>query len=805
MKLSLDWLQEFIDIDVAPEELSHILTMGGLEVEGIHPIEKIKGGLEGLVIGEVMECEPHPNADKLRITKVDIGSGELQPIVCGAPNVAAGQKVVIATVGSTLYPTEGDAFKIKKSKIRGEVSMGMICAEDEIGLGHGHDGIMVLDTDLPNGTPALEHFDLKPDYLIEIGLTPNRADAASHYGTARDLKVLLDKPLRFPDIEKFAPDNHDLPIAVEVENTEACPRYTGVTVTGVKVGASPEWLQERLRSIGLSPINNVVDVTNYVLHGLGQPLHAFDADYIKGGKVVVKTLSEGTVFKTLDEVDRKLKATDLMICNAEEGMCIAGVFGGIHSGVTANTTKVFIESAYFNPDYVRRTATAHSLKTDASFRFERGTDPNMTVKAAKLAALLIKEVAGATISSDIVDIYPQPIANFEVSILYKNVDRLIGKKIEREQIKSMLQGLEMEILEDREDGLTLSIPPYRVDVQREVDVIEDILRLYGFNSVEVSEQLSAESLASFPVRDTDKIRFELSMILAANGANEIFSNSLTKPEYIEGIADFDANEHVHMLNQLSADLGVMRQTMVFSGLEAIAYNINRRQKELKLYEFGRTYRKVGDRKYKEQEHLALFVTGNQREESWIGTAQKADFHTLSGLVQMVLQRMGITEYTTADTSSALFQYGIQYEVQKKVVVQMGRLKDSVCKKSGVKQEVFYADFDWDALVNKASQTIEYQEIPKFPEVRRDLSLVLDKLVSFEQVKQLALQTERKLLRKVNVFSVYEGENLGEGKKSYAISFVLQDAEKTLDDKAIDKTMGKLMFRFEKELGAVIRK
>ena len=805
MKLSLDWLKEYIDIDCSPEQLSHILTMGGLEVEGLEKVEKVPGGLEGLVIGEVKECGKHPGADRLSLTKVDAGLDELLPIVCGAPNVAAGQKVVVATVGAMLYPTSGDPFKIKKSKIRAEVSMGMICAEDEIGLGEEHDGIMALDTDLPNGTPAATYFDLKPDMQIEIGLTPNRADAASHYGTARDLKVLLDKPLRFPDLSEFAPDNNNLPIEIEVENTEACPRYTGVTVSSVKVGSSPEWLQNRLKAIGLSPINNVVDVTNYVLHGLGQPLHAFDAAKIKGNKVVVKTLPEGTAFTTLDEEERKLYSEDLMICNAEEGMCIAGVFGGIGSGVTEETSEVFIESAYFNPDYIRRSSTKHGLKTDASFRFERGTDPNITVQAAQYAALLVKEVAGGEISSDIVDIYPNPISDFEVKARYRNVDRLIGKSIDRNRIKSILTGLEMHILEEDAEGIKLAVPPYRVDVQREADVIEDILRIYGFNNVEISEQLQADALANFPEQDQDKMRLELSMLLAGSGANEIFSNSLTSPEYLEGIADFNAEANVPMLNQLSADLGVMRQSMVFSGLEAVAHNINRRQQNLKLFEFGRTYHKKGERKYNEKEHLSLFVTGSEREESWQHPSAPSQFHTLFRLVNIVLQRLGLGQYETEDTPSDLFQYGLQLTHKKKVIAQLGRIKNGVAKKAGVKQEVFYADLDWEALVAKAQQTVEYQEIPKFPEVRRDLSLVLDKGIKFAQVKAVAEQTERKLLRRMNVFSVYEGDNLEEGKKSYAISFILQDPAKTLKDKAIDKTMTRLMQRFEKELGAVIRK
>ncbi len=815
MKISLNWLREYIDIDKTPEELSHILTMGGLEVEGIGKYEKIEGGLEGLVVGEVLECESHPNADSLRITKVDIGEAEPSPIVCGAPNVAKGQKVVVATVGAVLYPSGGEPFQIKKAKIRGEVSLGMICAEDEIGLGVGHDGIMVLNTDFDNGTPAAEYFDLQPDHVFEIGLTPNRADAASHFGTARDLTVLLESPIKFPDTSSFKIDNKNLPISVEVEDTKACPRYSGVTISGITVADSPEWLQERLKSVGLAPINNVVDITNYVLHGLGQPLHAFDADKIAGRKVIVKTLPAGTKFTTLDEVERELNETDLMICNAEEPMCIAGVFGGISSGVSESTTNIFLESAYFSPMSVRKTSMNHSLKTDAAFRYERGTDPNITVDALKVASLLIKEIAGGEISSEVVDVYPNPIKNFEIEVAYKNVDRLIGKQIDRNRIKQILQGLEMEILKDSDNGITLSVPPYRVDVQREADIIEDILRIYGFNDIELSENLGADSLANFPKIDRENLKGEVSELLSANGAYEIFANSLTKPEYAESLKELSAEGNVEMLNPLSSELTVMRQSMIFSGLEVIAHNVNRRQKEVKIYEFGKTYHRLpkqegeelvaAKNKYEENEKLSIFITGSKQAESWISPTEKADFHSISKLVQLTLQKLGINDFQTAEVENSAFQYGIQYVANKKVIAQLGMLKPSVCKLADVKQEVFYAEIDWAYFVKKGKPKVTFQEISKFPEVRRDLSLVLDKSVSFEQVKQLAFRTERKLLQSVNVFSVYEGENIGEDKKSYALSFILQDASKTLNDKTIDKTMGKLMQQFERELGAVIRK
>ncbi|MDW7695914.1 phenylalanine--tRNA ligase subunit beta [Flammeovirgaceae bacterium SG7u.111] len=805
MKISIDWLKDFVEIKEDPKDLDHLLTMGGLEVEGLEEFETIEGGLKGLVIGEVLEREQHPNADKLSLTKVDIGGEEPSPIVCGAPNVAAGQKVIVATVGATLYPSEGEPFKIKKAKIRGEVSLGMICAEDEIGLGKGHDGIMVLDTDLPNSTPASEYFDIKSDHVLEIGLTPNRVDAASHLGVARDLSSLLKRPINLPDISGFKIDNQSLPIGVEVEKKEACLRYSGLTISGLEVKTSPEWLQNRLKSIGLAPINNVVDATNYILHGLGQPLHAFDAEKIKGNKILVKTVAAGTKFVTLDEEERELVANDLMICNSEEPMCIAGVFGGLHSGVTEGTTSIFLESACFDPAFVRKTSQVHGLKTDSSFRFERGTDPNMPVFALKAAAMLIKEVAGGEVSSDIVDIYPEPVANFEVTVKYKNVDRLIGVVIDREEIKAILESLEMEILSSDEEKLTVSIPPYRVDVQREADVIEDILRIYGYEKIEPAEALDSDYLASFPVKDPDLIKNTVSQLLAASGYQELMTNSLTKDAYAEKHEGLDPAQNVYMLNALSADLNVMRQTMLFSGLEVVLHNINRRQTDLKLFEFGKTYHKKAEGGYDEQENLVIFLTGKKQEESWIEKTKPSDFHQLATAVQKVLGKLNFQDYDMEETEDKAFAYGLEYKSRKATLVKLGQLKPNLTDVLGIEQPIFYAEFDWLTVLKQMQMKVVYQQIPRFPEVRRDLSLVIDSSISFAEIKRLALRTERKLLKRINVFDVYEGKNLGEGKKSYSVSFILFDENSTLNDKVIDKTMNRLISQFERELGILIRR
>ncbi len=823
MNISYNWLTQFIDLDKTPAELDHILTSTGLEVDGIERVDLIPGGLSGVVIGTVLTCERHPDADKLRITTVDIGADQPLNIVCGAPNVAAGQRVVVATVGSTLYPKNGEPLVIKKAKIRGAASEGMICAEDELGLGDSHAGIMVLTTDvpgmdLPNGTPAAKFFDLEADYRIEIGLTPNRADAASHLGVARDLRAVLGTPLKWPSVDAFAVASTEFTIPVRVVDTEACPRYMGLTISGITVGESPKWLKQRLLSIGLTPINNIVDVTNFVLHGLGQPMHAFDADAITTGEVVVKTLPSGTPFVTLDGVERKLTATDLMICNGDdEGMCIGGVFGGKTSGVSDNTTRIFLECAYFSPASIRKTAQHHGLKTDASFRYERGTDPNMPPFALKYAALLIQEVAGGRVTSDIIDSYPQPIAHFRVPVTYRNIDRLIGIQIDREQILQILVALDIQPDELTESGFVAVVPPYRVDVTREADIVEEILRIYGLDNVPLSPSLSANTLSEFPTTDVNQLQARIGQVLAANGFVEAMSLSMTRPAYHDAIRASLPLTDVRLLNPLSDELSVMRQSMLFSVLEALVYNLNRRQRDLKLFEFGKVYgssqteNESGSsaKKYHESPRLALALVGDQTAESWQQKGQPAAFHDLKAAVHTVLASLRIqpTEQHQTDQfgESALFQYGLTYTLNKKPLVTFGLVNPKLAKLADAKQPVYYADFDWALLTKRYSGKTSYVEVPRFPEVRRDLSLVLDKSISFEQIEKLALQTERKLLRSMNVFDVYEGDNLGSGKKAYAVSFTLQDASQTLTDAVIDKTMQRLMSQFEKELGAVIRK
>ncbi len=806
MKISINWLRDFIDLTESPEAIGDRLTLSGLEVEGIERFDQIAGGLAGLVIGEVLTVAPHPGADRLQLTTVDVGEEEPLPIVCGAPNVAAGQRVVVATVGATLYPPEGEPFTIKKAKIRGEASQGMICAEDEIGLGTSHDGIMVLDTDVPNGTPAAEYFELASDTVLEIGLTPNRADAASHLGVARDLKALYRQPLTRPSVDAFKVNNQDLPIRVTVENTEACPRYSGLTISGLQVKDSPDWLQARLKSIGLSPINNVVDATNYVMHELGQPLHAFDADAIAGGEVIVKTLPQGSTFVTLDGKERKLQEEDLMICNTIEGMCIAGVFGGAESGVKSETQRIFLESAYFAPAYIRRTAQHHSLKTDASFRYERGTDPYMTVYALKRAALLIQKVAGGQVSSDVVDVFPKTIPPFRVEVRYDHVDRLIGKVIDRAEIKTILSDLDIAVEQESETGLVVAVPPYRVDVQREADVIEEVLRIYGYEQVPTAEHLNASYLASFPEIDSDKLRAQASQMLAGNGFYEIVTNSLTKPTYAEALGQ-EATA-VPMVNPLSEDLRVMRQSLLFSGLEVIAHNINRQQKNLKLFEFGTTYQKQGD-KYLETKELAIFMTGNTAAESWQREAEAVSFHHLSSTIQNIFDRFGLSDPSQKPTEKAVFTYGLQYTFQGKSFAHAGHVDRKTTDLAGVKQPVFYASVRWPALVARVraqgtKERLIYQEISRFPEVRRDLSLVLDKQTPFSDVAAITQKASNQLVKEVNVFDIYEGDRIGANKKAYALSFILQDQDKTLTDKQISKTMNKLMRTLEQALNAEIR-
>lgn len=813
MEISYKWLTQFIDLSETPEAVGQLLTATGLEVEHIDKIEAVPGGLAGVVIGEVLTCEKHPDADKLSITTVDVGTDQPLNIVCGAPNVRAGQKVVVALVGAMLHPAApAEPFQIKKAKIRGAASEGMICAEDEIGLGTSHAGIIVLDADvnLSNGTPAARYFGLEADYRIEIGLTPNRADAASHLGVARDLKAVLNRPLTLPPVDAFAISTTDLSLDVRVDDPEACPRYCGLTLSGLTVGESPQWLKERLTSIGLTSINNVVDVTNFVCHDLGQPLHAFDADQIAGGRVLVRTLPEGTPFVTLDGVTRKLSGTDLMICDAEKPMCIAGVFGGKTSGVTTATTRIFLESAYFSPMSVRKTAQHHGLKTDASFRFERGTDPNMPVYALKRAALLLQAVAGGAVSSDITDIYPHPIEDFTVPVTYKNIDRLIGIRIDHDTIHQMLHRLDIRTVNLTDTGFTALIPPYRVDVTREADVIEEILRIYGLDNVPLSAHLGAESLSEFPKTDVNELQRRVSQALAANGFYETVTVSLTRPAYHDAIRAVLPGPDVTLLNPLSEDLSVMRQSMLFSTLETLVYNSNRRQKDLSVFDFGKVYyQKLGNdgepTKYVETYRLALASMGSRTAESWQQKARPTAYHDLAAAVQTVLTTLRIKNVDTRPADPTLFQYGLTYLVNKKPLVSVGLVQPRLARLVDLKQPVFYADFDWTALTNLYSSKIVYDEVSRFPEVRRDLSLVLDKSVSFEQISQLASQTERKLLRGVNVFDVYEGENLGAGKKSYSVSFTLQDSAQTLTDAMIDKAMQRLMGAFERELGAVIRK
>jgi phenylalanyl-tRNA synthetase beta chain len=804
MLISYEWLKQFISTDKPAEEIGALLTGAGLEVEGIEQYDRVKGGLQGIVIGQVLTCEKHPDADKLSITTVDIGEAEPSQIVCGAPNVAAGQKVVVATVGAELYPASSEPFKIKKSKIRGAASEGMICAEDEIGLGTSHAGIMVLDTNLPNGTAAAHYFGLQSDSVFEIGLTPNRADAASHFGVARDLQALLKTRANLPNVENFHVKNNSTPIEVEVRNPEACPRYAGVSISGLKVGESPEWLQHRLKSIGLSPINNVVDATNYVLHELGQPMHAFDADKIAGKKIIVQEATEGETFLTLDGVERKLRATDLMICNAEEPMVIAGVFGGKKAGVTEETTNIFLESAYFQPEHIRKTAQGHGIKTDSSFRYERGTDPHMVIFALKRAALIIQEIAGGEVTSEIVDVYPQPIENFKIALNIDRVHRLIGQFIGVERIKSILTDLNILIEGESESHLQLSVPPHKVDVKREADVVEEILRIYGFNHVELKPNLSASFLAQFPHPDPEVLKSTISNQLSSQGFHEIMTNSLTDSKYYENGTENRDESLVRILNYNSEDLDVMRKTLVYSGLETLRRNINRKQKDLKMYEFGKIYWQENG-KYKEQTQLVLFATGNTASETWRQPSAKTSFYELAETVQNLLVKLNARNFSTKPTEHAYLSDGITFMKNDVTVAHIGLVNAAVAKQADVKEQVWYAELNWEYLTRNYKDNAVFEELAKFPEVRRDLSLVLDKTVSFEQVKQIAERTERKLLQDINVFDVYEGDKIEAGKKAIAISFTLLDKQQTLTDKTIESTMSRLMQQFEKQLGAVIRK
>ena len=815
MIVSYKWLKDYINIDIEVDELSRILTDIGLEVGGISEFESIKGGLKGLVIGEVKTCEKHPDADKLSVTTVDVGGDKLLDIVCGAPNVAAGQKVVVATVGTVLYDGD-DSFKIKKSKIRGAVSEGMICAEDELGLGDSHDGIIELPLDTKIGIPASEYYNVENDTIFEIDLTPNRVDGASHYGVARDIAAYLNQEKQtvtanLPSVDAFKVDNTNLNIDVVVENNDACKRYSGITLTDIKVAESPEWLKLKLNSVGLAPINNVVDITNYVLHETGQPLHAFDAAKISGNKVIVKTLNEKTKFTTLDDVERELSANDLMICNNKEAMCIAGVFGGAESGVSDSTTSIFLESAYFDSVYVRKTAKRHTLSTDASFRFERGTDPNITVYAMKRAAMLIKEIAGAKISSEIIDVYPSPVADFNVSLSYKNLDRLIGERLDRNHVKSILTALDIKITNETEGVLNLSIPPFRVDVTREADVIEEILRIYGYNNVAVSQKVN--STLSYVARpNKEKIQNTISDLLTSNGFNEMMSNSLTKSGYYDKNG-FKAENTVKILNPLSQDLNAMRQSMLFGCLESVNYNANRRNADLKLYEFGFTYKfeKQIDSNsvdnYVEEKHLSLVLSGFDKDENWKQSRAKSDFFNMKSAVNTVIERLG------ADLDKVKFDYinddifseGLTYTLNNKPIVSFGLIKANVLNDFDIDFDVYYADFNWDNVVKVLGiPKMDFEALPKFPASRRDLSLLIDESLSFDKLKNTAQKLDRKLLKDVNLFDYYKGNKIENGKKSYAISFVFQDENKTLTDKQIDKTMNKIQSTFEREYNAKLR-
>lgn len=809
MRISYNWLRNYIDVNLPPKEVANLLTNCGLEVESLEKFETIKGGLKGLVIGEVLEKQKHPNADKLVLTKVNVGSGEPLNIVCGAPNVETGQKVVIALVGTMLFPTSAEPFEIKKSKIRGELSEGMICAEDEIGLGTSHEGIIVLDKNAVVGTQASEYFKVEEDWVFEIGLTPNRADAASHIGVARDLVAILNSQLKFPSVENFRIDNHELKIEVIVENSKDCIRYSGISMTGIEVKESPGWLKNRLKSIGLKPINNIVDISNFVLFETGQPLHIFDADKIAGKKVVVKNLPAKTKFKTLDEKEHELTGNELMICDGEKGMCIAGVFGGINSGVTLETKNIFIESACFNPSSIRKASKHHGLKTDASFRFERGTDPDATIYALKRAAMLINEICGGKTSSEIIDVYPNPVQQTKVNYNFESSARLMGMEIEPSITKNILNDLGIKITKETNEALELLIPNYKVDVKREVDVVEEIMRIYGYNKV----PLPAKMNMPLPPHEDDskeKLVNSISQYLVANGFNEMFNNSLSKDSYADIINK--KADSVKILNPLSTDLNVLRQTMIFSGLESIQYNSNRQHADLRFFEFGKIYFKT-ENGFEEEEHLALFVTGNRYHQSWI-KQQPGEYsiYFMKSLLNNLFVHSGINETGIEHhvMENDLFDEFIGITIGESKIANYGILKSSLTKPFDIDANVFYAVVAVQELQNlvKSSER-KISEAPKFPEVKRDISMLISKEVKYTDIENLAYETERKLLRDVNLFDVYQDEKIDPeksgGKISYAISFILRDDEKTLQDKQIDGVMERLMKVFESKLGAVIRK
>ena len=820
MNISYKWLKEYVDFDLTAQQVADALTSTGLEVDALEEVQSIKGGLKGLYVGKVLTCEAHPNSDHLHVTTVDLGKGEPSQIVCGAPNVAAGQKVIVADLGCVLY--DGDQeFVIKKSKLRGVESNGMICAEDEIGVGTSHDGIIVLPDDAVVGTPAAEYYNLESDWLIEVDITANRADGLSHWGVARDLYAWLksngyETKMHRPDCSKFTVDNHDLPIEVKVENTEACKRYACVSVTGCEVKESPEWLKTKLNTIGLRPINNIVDITNYVMMAYGQPLHTFDADMVKGQKIVVKTMPEGTPFQTLDGEEHKLSDRDLAICNAEDPMCIAGVFGGKGSGTYETTKNVVLESAYFHPTWIRKSARRHGLSTDASFRFERGVDPNGTIYALQQAAILCKELAGGKVSMEICDVYPEPMQNAVVDLTYKYVHDLVGKDIPVEKIKSICESLEMKVLEENADGLKLEIPAYRVDVTRPCDVVEDILRIYGYNNVEIPTQLKGSLVIKGDEDQKHKLANLVSEQLVGEGFNEILNNSLTKGAYYEDHNAYAAENCVKIMNPLSTDLNVMRQTLLFGGLESVQHNVNRKRGNLRFFEFGNVYTFDPEKQnlddpmqaYKEQYHCGLWITGKRVEGSWAHANEESSFYELSAYVENILRRIGVKPgmIVRKKTENDVFSAGLTIENRGgKKLIEMGIIAKKLQKQFGLDAPVYYAELNWTALMKVIKKNeVLFTEVPKFPAVSRDLALLVDNSVEFAQIEQIARQTEKKLLKKVELFDVYEGDKLPAGKKSYAVNFILQDEEKTMGDKQIDAIMQKLIANIKKQLGAELR-
>jgi len=820
MNISYKWLKEYVDFDLTAQQVADALTSTGLEVDALEEVQSIKGGLKGLYVGKVLTCEAHPNSDHLHVTTVDLGKGEPSQIVCGAPNVAAGQKVIVADLGCVLY--DGDKeFVIKKSKLRGVESNGMICAEDEIGIGNDHAGIIVLPEDAVVGTPAAEYYNLESDWLIEVDITANRADGLSHWGVARDLYAWLksngyETKMHRPDCSAFTVDNHDLPIEVKIENTEACKRYACVSVTDCEVKESPEWLKNKLNTIGLRPINNIVDITNYVMMAYGQPLHTFDADMVKGHKIVVKTMPDGTPFQTLDGEEHKLSDRDLAICNEEDPMCIAGVFGGKGSGTYETTKNVVLESAYFHPTWIRKSARRHGLSTDASFRFERGVDPNGTIYALQQAAILCKELAGGKVSMEIVDVYPEKMENAVVDLTYKYVHDLVGKDIPVEKIKSICESLEMKVLEETAEGLKLEIPAYRVDVTRPCDVVEDILRIYGYNNVEIPTQLKGSLVIKGDEDQKHKLANLVSEQLVGEGFNEILNNSLTKGAYYEGNNSFPAENCVKIMNPLSTDLNVMRQTLLFGGLESVQHNVNRKRGNLRFFEFGNVYTFDPEKEnlddpmqaYKEQYHCGLWITGKRVEGSWAHANEESSFYELSAYVENILRRIGVKPgvIVRKKSESDIFSAGLTIENRGgKKLIEMGIIAKKLQKQFGLDAPVFYAELNWTALMKVIKKNeVLYTEVPKFPAVSRDLALLVDNSVEFAQIEQIARQTEKKLLKKVELFDVYEGDKLPAGKKSYAVNFILQDEEKTMGDKQIEAIMQKLIAQLTSKLGAQLR-